>query len=115
MASGTQVMNMQCSPAPENVRIGQGTLFLREVNTIIAALIIATVTYIFAFCGPIAEQNINELVPKFVGVAWPFFALVLALVFYVVGATIVAAFALGALDSGADKPSSLLGYRSARS
>ena len=44
----------------------------------------------------IAEQNINELVPKFVGVAWPFFALVLALVFYVVGATIVAIFALGA-------------------
>ena len=91
-------MNMQCSPAPENVRIGQGTLFLREVNTIIAALIIATVTYIFAFwvAPQIAEQNINELVPKFVGVAWPFFALVLALVFYVVGATIVAAFALGA-------------------
>ena len=57
MASGTQVMNMQCSPAPENVRIGQGTLFLREVNTIIVALIIATVYISLLFGWPRKLRN----------------------------------------------------------
>jgi hypothetical protein len=79
-------------------RTRQGSLVIREINTAIAALIIATITYIVAhWAAPqIANQDLNDLVPKFVGVAWPFFAMVLTLVFYVVGATIVAAFALGA-------------------
>jgi hypothetical protein len=76
----------------------KGSLTVREINSAIVALIIATVSYIVAhWAAPqIADQNLNELVPKFVGVAWPFFAMVLIFVFYVIGASIVAAFALGA-------------------
>ena len=74
-----------------------GTSFARELNSLLIAVIVGVTTYILAKWGApqITSQGLHDLVEKFVGVAWPFFAAVTLYIYYVIGAWIVETFALG--------------------
>jgi len=70
----------------------------REVNTLLAAVILGTVAYVTARWGipRIASESFHDFLDTFVGVAWPFFVAVTAFLFYAIGAWIVEVFDLGA-------------------
>ena len=76
---------------------GRFRAFLREVNTLVIAGVMGTTAYIAArWAVPdIPEEGVRALLERFVGVSWPFFAVVTAFLFYVIGAWIVEAFTLG--------------------
>jgi hypothetical protein len=88
-------MTTATTMATSNLR--RGSSAGREANSMLVGIIAAIVTYIVTHWAfpQMSEQNLHDLVIRFVGVAWPFFALVLIFNFYVIGACIVAAFALG--------------------
>ena len=70
--------------------------FIRELNTLVVAAVMGTTAYILIrWATPrIAEEGLHDLLEKFVGVSWPFFAVVTIFLFYVIGAWIVETFAL---------------------
>ena len=76
---------------------GRTRTFLREVNTLVVAGAMGLAAYIAAMWAvpDIPEEGIMAFLEKFVGVSWPFFAVVTAFLFYAIGAWIVEAFALG--------------------
>lgn len=69
----------------------------RELNTIVVGLSLATTAFIILrWSFPrLADDGMIPFFEKFVGVSWPFFALVSAFLFYILGASVVEAFALG--------------------
>ena len=74
------------------------TLVFRELHTVIAGLILATSLYIVVrWAAPhIASQDAHALLDKFVGLSWPFFVVVTAFLFYVMGAWIAEIFGFAA-------------------
>lgn len=74
-----------------------GTAFGRELNSVLIAIIVGVTTYIGArWATPqVGSEGLHELVQKFVGLAWPFFATVMIYLYYVIGAWVVETFALG--------------------
>lgn len=77
---------------------GRFSAFIRELNTVVVGGVMATTAYISVrWAAPqVFEEGVQSLLDKFVGVSWPFFAVVTAFLFYVIGAWIVEAFALAA-------------------
>ena len=76
----------------------RGSAFGRELNSVLISFSIAIVTYIFAIWAvpQINSDGLYDLMKKFIGVSWPFFAIVSVYLFYVTGAWLVEIFALGA-------------------
>ena len=74
------------------------SIAVRELNTGLAAVIMGTVAYIVirSLVPRFEAGTVSGLLEKYVGVSWPFFALVTVFLFYAIGALIVEAFALGA-------------------
>jgi hypothetical protein len=73
------------------------SVFVRELNTITVAITMGITTWIiFRWAVPrIAFEGTHGFVEKFVGVSWPFFAVVTIFLFYVIGAMIVEWFEVG--------------------
>jgi len=69
----------------------------REFNTILMVFCLAIASYIITIWGfpTIGNSGLIELMVKFVGVSWPFFALVSLFLLYVIGAWMAEVFALG--------------------
>ena len=73
------------------------TVFAREVNSVILAVIIIVAGYILLqwTLPRLPMNNLDGLIRKYVGVSWPFFLMVAVYLSYVAGAWIVETFALG--------------------
>jgi len=96
MGSETVTMDSETLPLKRPSR--RFRAFLRELNSLVVAVIMATTAYIaLRWSTPqIAVEGVRGFLEKFVGVSWPFFAVVTTFLFYVIGAWIVEVFALGA-------------------
>jgi hypothetical protein len=79
-------------------RVGRLAVFGRELNTLLLGGITLVSAYIAAHWATpqIGSEGSLALVQKFVGVSWPFFAVVTVFLCYVIGAWIVETFSLGA-------------------
>lgn len=79
-------------------RVGRLSTFGRELNTLLLGGITLVTGYIGAqWATPrIGSEGSLALAQKFVGVSWPFFAVVTVFLCYVIGAWIVETFSLGA-------------------
>lgn len=88
---------MYPSATPGTKLFRRNTVFGRELNSILIAVILGIVTYILAKWGvpQITSHGLHDLLKKFVGVSWPFFVIVTIYLYYVTGAWIVETFALG--------------------
>ena len=75
----------------------QGGVAAREINSVLAALMVVITSYILLrWVLPFeTSDQLVEFLNKFVGYAWPFFVFVGAYLYYVTGAWIVEIFALG--------------------
>jgi cellulose synthase/poly-beta-1,6-N-acetylglucosamine synthase-like glycosyltransferase len=74
------------------------SVFVRELNTLTVAItmgITALITFRWAM-PRIAFEGTQGFIEKFVGVSWPFFAVVTTFLLYVIGALIVEWFEVGA-------------------
>ena len=78
--------------------IRRGTPLGRELNTLLIAVILAISSLITAKWAlpQLTSHDLNGLLSKYVGIAWPFFVIVLIYLYYVIGAWIVESFILGA-------------------
>ena len=74
-----------------------GSVFAREFNSLLIAIIIGVISYILAKWAlpQTSTRDLHQFVRKFVGVAWPFFLLVMIFLYYSIGALVTETFALG--------------------
>ena len=74
-----------------------GSVFAREFNSLLIAIIIGVISYILAKWAlpKMSSQDLHQFVQKFVGVAWPFFLLVMIFLYYSIGALVTEIFAFG--------------------